>query len=218
MRSQKLNLPVGVVKAGGAVDYTILIDRIQFTKEGALMDVYVSLPFLKQDRELLSTVLYRFQRQAALPGNARVFLLGDHVMKLTSTSMITLKGSDRSYVEFDCDGFQGIHLDAELEFSTDLLVPEDSNGEPSTERLKLAFSIYTQSLNDIVAQISLPPFQVKGLGGFGFHVKQAYLDWSDLSNPSEILFPAGYTSPVDSRRATGPLAGHISAGGGSKTP
>src|SRR5688500_5248771 len=39
----EIELPVGVVKAGGAADYSILIDRIQFTKEGALMDVYVSL-------------------------------------------------------------------------------------------------------------------------------------------------------------------------------
>lgn len=192
----EIELPVGVVKAGGAVDYTILIDRIQFTKEGALMDVYVSLALPQTGSRIAFHGVVPLSATGGIAGNARVFLLGDHVMKLTSTSMITLKGSDRSYVEFDCDGFQGIHLDAELEFSTDLLVPENADGDPSTERLKAAFSIYTQSLNDMVAQISLPPFQVKGLSGFGFHVKQAYLDWSDLSNPSEILFPAGYTSPV----------------------
>ena len=41
----EIDLPVGVVKSGGALDYAILIDRIQFTKEGARMDVYVSLAF-----------------------------------------------------------------------------------------------------------------------------------------------------------------------------
>src|SRR5690606_28037727 len=39
----EIDLPVGIVKSGGALDYAVLIDRIQITKEGAVMDVYMSL-------------------------------------------------------------------------------------------------------------------------------------------------------------------------------
>jgi hypothetical protein len=192
----EIELPVGVVKSGGALDYTILIDRIQFTKEGALMDVYVSMALPQTGSRIAFHGIIPLSATGGIAGNAKVFLLGDHAMKLNSTSLITLKGTDRSYVEFDCDGFLGIQLDAEIEFSTDLLVPENQRGEPSPERLKIAFSTYTQSLHDIVAHISVPPFQVKGLTGFGFHVTQAYLDWSDLSNPADMLFPPDYTSSV----------------------
>jgi hypothetical protein len=160
------------------------------------MDVYVSLALPQTGARMAFHGQVPLSAEGGIAGNAKVFLLGDHPFKLTSTSLITLKGTDRSYVEFDCSGFLGINLDAEIEFSTDLLVRESERGEPTDERLKIAFSVYTQSLHDIISHITLPPFQLKSLPGFGFHVTKAYLDWSDLSNPAGMVFPAGYTSPV----------------------
>lgn len=192
----EIELPVGVVKAGGAVDYSILVDRIQFTKEGALMDVYVSLSLPQTGARIAFHGSIPLSAQGGIAGNARVYLLGDHPIKLNNTTLITVKGTDASYVEFDCTGFLGVNLDAELEFSTDLIQPEDDNGNPRNERLKAAFTAYTQSLNDILVTLSLPAFQIRGLNGFGFHVSKALLDWSDLSNPAGIVFPPNYKSPV----------------------
>ncbi|MGC1241530.1 MAG: hypothetical protein WA874_08070, partial [Chryseosolibacter sp.] len=192
----EIELPVGIVKSGGAADYSILIDRIEFNKEGALMDVYVSLALPQTGSRIAFHGVVPLSAAGGVSGNARVFLLGDHLIKLNTTTLITIKGTDRSYVEFDCSGFLGINLDAELEFSTDLLLPEDENGDVRHERLKVAFTTYTQSLHDMIVGISLPPFQVNGLKGFGFHVTKAYLDWSDLSNPPEIVFPEGYSSAL----------------------
>lgn len=192
----EIELPVGVVKAGGAVDYSILVDRIQFTKEGALMDVYVSLSLPQTGARIAFHGSIPLSAQGGIAGNARVYLLGDHPIKLNNTTLITVKGTDASYVEFDCTGFLGVNLDAELEFSTDLILPEDDNGNPRNERLKAAFTAYTQSLNDMLVTLSLPAFQIRGLNGFGFHVSKALLDWSDLSNPAGIVFPPNYKSPV----------------------
>ncbi|MEX1239906.1 MAG: hypothetical protein WEB30_09315 [Cyclobacteriaceae bacterium] len=192
----EIELPVGVVKSGGSVDYSILVDRIEFTKEGALMDVYVSLTLPQTASRLAFHGVVPLSAKGGISGNARVFLLGDHPIKLNSSVLITLRGTDRSYVEFDCTGFLGVNLDSEIEFSTDLIVPEDENGKPKNERVRVSFTTYTQSLHDIILGISLPPFQVKGLKGFGFQATNAFLDWSDLSNPAGIDFPRGYTSPV----------------------
>lgn len=192
----EIELPVGIVKSGGAADYSILIDRIQFTREGAMMDIYVSLALPQTGARMAFHGAVPLSAQGGIAGSARVFLLGDHAVQLNSTSLITIKGTDQSYVEFDCDGFMGVNLDAELQFSTDLIVPEDERGEPVNERLKVGFTTYTQSLHDIILTLSLPPFQVQGLAGFGFHVTKAHLDWSDLSNPAGLVFPEGYTSPV----------------------
>ena len=158
----EIELPIGVVKAGGAVDYSILIDRIEFTKLGATMDVYVSLALPQTGSRLAFHGKVPLSAQGGIAGNAKVYLLGDHPVKLSSTSMITLKGSERSYVEFDCTGFLGVNLDAELEFSNDLIVPEDEAGEAKHDRVKVAFTTYTQSLHDIMLSVSMPPFQVKG--------------------------------------------------------
>ena len=119
----EIELPVGVVKAGGAVDYSILVDRIQFTKEGALMDVYVSLSLPQTGARIAFHGSIPLSAQGGIAGNARVYLLGDHPIKLNNTTLITVKGTDASYVEFDCTGFLGVNLDAELEFSTDLIRP-----------------------------------------------------------------------------------------------
>lgn len=192
----EIQLPVGIVKSGGAADYSILIDRIEFTKEGAMMDVYVSLALPQTGSRMAFHGRIPLSAQGGIAGSAKVFLLGDHPVKLNDTALLTVKGTDRSYVEFDCSGFLGINLDGELEFSTDLLVVENERGEAGEDRLTVAFSTYTQSLHDILLNISLPPFQVQGLPGFGFHVTKAWLDWSDLSNPPGLVFPADYTSPV----------------------
>lgn len=192
----EIGLPVGVVKTGGAADYSILIDRIQFTKEGAVMDVYVSLALPKSGSRIAFHGRIPLSAEGGISGNAKVFLLGDHQIPLNNASLIIIKGTERSYVEFNCNGFLGVNLDAELEFSNDLLLPENETGEAKNERLKIAFTTYTQSLNDIMIGIAIPPFQVRGLEGFGFHLTKAYLDWSDLSNPPGIIFPLNYTSSV----------------------
>jgi len=192
----EIELPIGVVKSGGAVDYSILIDRINFTKEGAIMDVYVSLALPQTGARMAFHGKVPLSATGGIAGNAKVYLLGDHTFKLNDSAMITVKSSDRSYVEFDCSGFLGVNIDADLQFSSDVVVPEDENGNPKDQRLRVSFSTYTQSLHDILVQLTVPPFQVRGLTGFGFHVTKAYLDWSDLSNPPLIDFPEKYTSPL----------------------
>lgn len=192
----EIELPIGIVKSGGSVDYSIIIDRIQFTKEGALMDVYVSLALPQTGGRIAFHGIVPLSAEGGISGDAKVYLLGDHPIRLNNTALVTIKGTERTYVEFDCNGFKGVNLDAEIQFSNDLIVPEDDKGAIKNERLKISFTTYTQSLNDILLGISLPPFQVKGLKGFGFNVKKAYLDWSDISNPAGIGFPKNYTSPL----------------------
>ncbi|HET7179411.1 MAG TPA: hypothetical protein VFI14_06785, partial [Chryseosolibacter sp.] len=163
----EIELPVGVVKAGGAVDYSILIDRMQFSREGALMDVYVSLALPQTNARIAFHGAVPLSAQGGIAGSAKVYLIGDHVIKFNNNTLLTIKGTDQSYVEFDCGGFVGVNLDAELEFSSDVILPENERGEPQAGRVHVPFTTYTQSLNDIIVTVSLPPFQVKGLRGFG---------------------------------------------------
>ncbi|HEX8038200.1 MAG TPA: hypothetical protein VF490_03590, partial [Chryseosolibacter sp.] len=191
----EIELPVGIVKSGGVADYCILIDRMQFTKEGASMDVYASLALPQTGSRIAFHGKVPLSAQGGIAGSARLFLLGDHYIKLDNNALVTIKGTEGSYVEFDCNGFMGVSLDAELEFSSDIIIPEDEQGQVQPGRVKVAFTTYTQSLNDIILSVTLPPFQVRALKGFGFSVTKAYLDWSDRSNPAGIVFPGEYKSP-----------------------
>lgn len=190
----EVDLPIGIAKSGGAADYMILIDRMEFTRDGAMMDVYVSLALPQTGSRMAFHGRVPLSAQGGIAGNARIYLIGDHRFTVNGNALVTIRGTNRSYVEFDCTGFLGVNLDAELEFSTDILVPEDEDGNPVDERVRVSFTTYAHTLNDILLSISLPPFQVRGLEGFGFYVNKAYLDWSDLSNPPGIVFPTSYQS------------------------
>ncbi|WP_143785900.1 hypothetical protein [Ohtaekwangia koreensis] len=194
----EIELPVGVVRSGGAVDYSILIDRMTVTPQGNIMDVYVSLQFPKTSDRIAFHGRIPLSKKGGIAGNAKVYLIGDHVIKLNGKSLLTIRGSNNTYVEFDCNGFKGIGIEAEVEFSRSLIIPEDEKGKASTndkERVKVNFTTYAQNLNDLMVGVNIPAFQINGLSGFGFKVTQAFMDWSDLANPPGMDFPKDYPSP-----------------------
>ncbi|HEY8402288.1 MAG TPA: hypothetical protein VIK89_13560, partial [Cytophagaceae bacterium] len=84
-------------------------------------------------------------------------------------------------------------------FNPDLLLKENDDGTINpNEKVKAKFTIKGSDLNDLIASVSLPPFQIKGLNGFGFYVQDALIDLSDLNNPAGIAFPDDYLPILES--------------------
>jgi hypothetical protein len=191
-----IDLPIGVVKSGGVADYSILIDHMTFNSRGATMEVYMSLEIPQTGDHLAFNGSVPLSANGGIAGKTKIYLLGDHYIKITSGTLLTIKGSKNTYAEFDCAGFQGISIEAEIEFSRDQIIPEDSIGNsiPEPARVKTNFTTYIQSWNDLMIGVTIPPFQVKGLKGIGFSVHQAFVDLSDLTNPPGLKFPKNYTS------------------------
>lgn len=192
-----IDLPVGIRRTGGSADYTILIEKITFTTRGAVMEVYVSLKLPMTGDPIAFYGKIPVTKEGGIAGTARIFLVGDHQIKLSETAQFTLKGTRNTFVEFNCSGFIGMGIESEVEFSRDLIVPEDQNGKVPNDgsRVKVKVDTYLQSLNNIMLGVTIPSFQVKGLNGFGFTVIGATMDWSDSRNPTELVFPKDYTSP-----------------------
>jgi hypothetical protein len=61
-------------------------------------------------------------------------------------------------------------------------------------RVKGNFKTVINDWNDLIAEVSLAPFQVAKLKGFGFYVNRAVFDFSDLNNAPGIVFPEAYQS------------------------
>ncbi|MEZ4974054.1 MAG: hypothetical protein R2820_12145 [Cyclobacteriaceae bacterium] len=192
-----IDLPLGVVRSGGLVDYSIIIDKITFTPQGSILDAYVSFTIPQTGDRIAFGGLVPLSRDGGIVGTAKIYLLGDHYVKLSETSLLTLVGSkDRgTFVEIDCNGFKGMSIEATVEFSKDILVPEDAQGKAKeNERLKVNFQTYVQDWNELLVKVNMPPFQIKGLQDVGFQIEDAYLDWSDLTNPQGLTFPPDYES------------------------
>ncbi|HEY0655748.1 MAG TPA: hypothetical protein VGD65_21585 [Chryseosolibacter sp.] len=193
-----INLPVGIRKQIGPLTYTIIFSKLDASTEGSFIEAY----FMFEIPNTGDKIAFRgsnipFSNTKGFTGRGRLDLIGDYHIVLNSSTLLTIIGKGKSFVEFDCDGFAGMSLEAGIEFSRDLIIPEDENGKtlPAPARVKTNFVTQIQNWNDILVGINLPNFQVNGLKDVSFNIHNAFLDWSDLMNPSGIQFPSGYASP-----------------------
>ena len=208
------DLPVGISKVIGNTELVVAIGSITFTPVAAYMDVYLGTEMPRSGNWL------SFQAQAVemfpegFGGESNRLLLTDDVpVRLSNAARLTLKGTEqRTFVEWDCQGFRRFGVQGEVEFCPGVISPAPNGAGPlersaanstaavdrntnGEETVKATFETSFTDWDEFIAQISLAPFQVRGLDGFVFEVNQAYLDFSDVQNPTGIVFPTDYQSP-----------------------
>jgi hypothetical protein len=198
-----LQFPVGLQKQVSGISYTVIISNVKVTPSGSFIEAYFMFELPQTgDKIAFRGTNIAFSNNGGFAGTGRLELVGNYPIKINEKTLLTILGMtgtapSKSFVEFDCDGFKSMGIEGQVEFSRDLLIPEDEKGKqkPAPERVKTKFVTVVQSWSDLLLGVTLPPFQVNGLKDVGFTVQNAFLDWSDLANPSGMTFPAGYTSP-----------------------
>jgi hypothetical protein len=198
----QVTYPVGITKVIGGQNYTIVLDCDEITPEGAFINAYMSFPIPQTGRQIAFMANHiPLTAEGGLNGVIELALLADEPINLGANSRMIIYGRDnssgnyRTKVHFDCDGFVDMTIDAGIEFSPNVFVredPETGEQKPDTP-LTANFVTTIQSWSDLIVEVSLPPFQLKSLKGFGFEVQQAAFDFSDLNNPAGIVFPQNYS-------------------------
>ena len=205
------DLPVGISKVMGNTEFVVAVGGITFSPTAAHMDVYLGTEMPRSGNWL------SFQAQAVelfpegFGGETnRLLLTNDIPIRLSNAARLTLMGTEqRTFVEWDCQGFRRLGVQGEVEFCPGVISPAPvAKAQPNTnsertplptaggvETVKARFETSFTDWDDFIAQITLDPFQVRGLDGFVFEVNQAYLDFSDVQNPTGIVFPPDYRSP-----------------------
>lgn len=195
----KFELPVGIHKTIGGLNYDIVIEKVRMKPSYAELDVFMQFTVPQNGKELTFMARgIKLSNQGGIVGDAKLELLSDNTINFNGDKIqLMIKGSKGgTYVTMDCDGFKEMGLDADVIFSRDLLLPENLNGTVQPEgRVKTSFKLVLGDWNDLLVQLSMPDFQVKGLDGFGFSVRDAVFDFSDLRNSPTVKFPQGYNSP-----------------------
>ena len=163
----------------------------------------------------------KLSHDGALLGDMKLVLLGDQAITLNGDSwLLTLKGGvdlksgafgEQSYVEFDCSGLKSIGLEADLRISRNFLLPITSGGkykcgdQPGDKYFRKSgkvknecyvgagFSVKANGWNDLLVEVTLPQFEIRGLKGWGFNLKNTVLDLSDSRNINGIKFPKDYS-------------------------
>lgn len=190
------SLPVGIRKTIGNKQYIIVVDSMVLTPTAAYLVAYMSLPIPQSDQRLaFKGSNIRFTKAGGLTGNVRLTLLENISIPVSNHSQINiLSDHGETFIDWDCSGFKSLGLNAEVEFSRDYLVPDNNDGSTGEGRVKGNFKTVVNDWNDLIAEVTITPFQMTKLKGFGFYVNRAVFDFSDINNAPGIDFPADYQS------------------------
>lgn len=197
---EAFKLPVGIGKEVGGLRYEVGIYAMRLTPSYAEIDAFMKFEIPQNGKELIFHAAgIKFSNSGGIIGDARLQLAGDYAINFSGDkSQLVLKGgiggSGNTFVQIDCDGFREMSLDAEVRFSRDLLLPEDANGAVTNGNVSGVFQSVISDWNDLLVRLSLPNFQITGLTGFGFSIKDAVFDFSDVRNAQSVVFPKGYSA------------------------
>ncbi len=196
-------LPMGIKQTLSNIEVTIAVSDMRWETNYSELTVFARVKIPQDDKLLFFGAQgIKLSHNGDIIGDASLVLMGDISIPINGNSAaLTLKGSfdkntgrakELTYVSIDCQGFKEMGIAAEVEFPESLLQPVDTSGTAAPGRVKGGFKTIVKDWNDILASISLPPFQIKGLEGFIFVLNEAIFDFSDLRNDPAIAYPEGY--------------------------
>ncbi|CAL2079715.1 conserved protein of unknown function [Tenacibaculum sp. 190524A02b] len=186
-------LPVAIKPVSiSNVKYTVGIAKAVFKPAYTELTVFlkVELPNTNPDRGdqvlILGASDVKLSHEGGIVGQAKLNLISQFTVNLNKGSiLLTLKGSFEkpgTYAIIDCSGFKEMGLDANVKFANGLLHPVDEKGKKKIGYVEADFKTSISDWNDMVVNISLPEFGIKGLEGTTFQLNTAVFDFSDLRN------------------------------------
>ena len=192
-----LDLPVGIKKTIGNLNYTIVIEGMHLLPDGTYLDAYMVFAMPQTGKALaFGGKNIKFSKKGGLVSGARLQLLGDHATKVGEETLLVFKGDGSTFIEWDCNGYKSMGIGAQLVFSRDLFLPDNLSEDSGNQRVTGTFTTSLSDWNDLLAEITITPFQVKGLKGFGFNIKRAVYDHSSLRMAPGMSFPKGYETAL----------------------
>lgn len=189
-------LPIGIGKNIGGLYYIIVLDDLKFTPTGLIAKAYISLSFPGSSKKF---GLMADNVKIGVDGiqAAQLKMLKDKPIDLPGGNSLLIK-ADSTFIEWDCNGYKGIQLSADILLDENVFYKENPKDRTILKGQKVKGNILCSvvDFNDILLSISLDPFQVKGLKDFSFYPKEIVLDLSDTRNAGSMQFPAGFQSAM----------------------
>ncbi|GHV17950.1 hypothetical protein FACS1894179_02780 [Bacteroidia bacterium] len=188
------NLPVGIKKIVGNIPFTLAITNVRFGNQYGeltlIMKMRIPQSGSKQDKELLfGATDIKITNTGDLVGDVKLSLLKNIPLSLDNLGNVVFKGSlndstgraeSNTYVSLDCNGnFKELSIDADVILNQNTFRLVSDRSKPVTS----SFKTVIHDWNDLIAEISLPAFEIKGAEGFEFSLTKATLDLSDIKNP-----------------------------------
>lgn len=184
--SDMASLPIGIIREINGKTYIIAIDKARFTPKGAFFDIYaqLALPGTDEDMSFAAVNVAFGPGGISAAAGTRLELVSTHTIKISSKVDLVLPGDRSNYIEWDCSGFKSVNLKGQFEFEKGWLEPLDSTKQ---KKVTASFQINAKDLHNILARVDITPFAIRGVNDFGFEVKEAVVDMSDIANPEGLM-------------------------------
>jgi hypothetical protein len=185
------NLPVGIKKIVGNTPITLCISNLKFGSEYGEFTLYAMLEIPQESKELIFGMDgVKITNDGDLVGDVKLALLNNVKLSFGNMGEITFKGSmdeakgvstSNTAVSLECNGdFKELSIEAEVSLNPQTFALVSDRSKPVTT----TFQVNISDWNDLIAELSFPAFEIKGIEGFQFALEKASLDLSDLRNPS----------------------------------
>ncbi len=177
------------------VKYTVGIAKAVFKSEYTELTAFLKIETARGVLILGGSDI-KLSHEGGIIGEAKLNLISQFSFNINNgKAVVVLNGSfeqPATYALIDCSGFKELKIDADLKFSNGLLYPVDENGKEKLGYVEGNFKTVVSDWNDIVVNISLPEFGIKGIKGTTFKFNTAIFDFSDLRN--DAAMPQDYLS------------------------
>lgn len=188
-------MPIGIFgKGGGEGKPPIILDDVVLYPTYAEFKAYavLTLPGATEPMYFATPSPIKMSYNGGILGTARIELVSDKKIKMMGGEVDFTVLKSKSYLEFDCKGFKRAGLGVSVDMPKKL-VPEDASGNQILEqRVKGYFAVEFGDMNDIIAQLSIDPFQLRGTKGVTITATDAIIDLSDINNSPNMVFPKDY--------------------------
>ena len=209
--SVPMGLPLGLDKEIEGERYMVAIVGMRFDPERASLSAAMSfaLPFLpartsdgETQRIGLGASDICFHPDGLAGAGVGTLYLADPLeadyapgqyFRLNNTRVTAGVVADSgTYVSWDCQGFRILHLSGKLTFDESVLKPATANGSIALKPVTASFGFNVRRSGNWLAALDFSPFMIPGVDDWTFKVDQATLDFSDLENPENIVYPDNY--------------------------
>ncbi len=176
------------------VKYTVGIAKAVFKPQYTELTIFLKIETARGVL-ILGADDIKLSHEGGIVGDAKLNLISQFTVNFNNGSvLLTLNGGFEktgTYATIDCSGFKELGIDANIQFSNGLIYPVDEDGKETLGYVESSFKVVASDWNDMLINISLPEFGIKGVEGTTFRLNTAIFDFSDLRNdpqtPSDYL-------------------------------
>ncbi|MEQ1747260.1 MAG: fibronectin type III domain-containing protein [Saprospiraceae bacterium] len=194
-----LLMPIEITNRGNdGKRYSVYLDNIAFTPAGHTLDAYIVIETPFDGQKLVFEALdVAFTPAGPVVNPVKIRLANDVHIRINNNARFKLLGGDSTYVAFDCLGFAGIAVAAEVELCRNIVLPYHPPTDeilPAPRHVHGNIMTYMPSFSEFFLEFSMDPFAIPGYEDVKWMINGVALDMSESMSPNGAP-PLGYSTP-----------------------